>query len=158
MVYRLTPRSTILTRNTPSLLQKMSTPTTIVIFDGVCTLCNGAVDFLISRDRNHRMRFGSFQQPCVGAMLRERGIIEPPTTIYVITSTNELLCESAAILHLGIVLGGWWKFLSAIARVIPKPIRDSVYRIIARNRYRWFGKKDSCRIPTPQERARFIEG
>ncbi len=102
------------------------------------------------------MRFGSFQSESVAQLLQSHNITEVPTTIYVITPENVLLQESTAIIHLGFLLGGWWKFLSALARVVPRPLRDVIYRLIARNRYRWFGKKESCRIPSEAERSRFL--
>lgn len=134
----------------------MSTLTTIVIFDGVCTLCNSAVDFLLHNDRSASMRFGSFQSENVAQLLQSHNITQAPITIYVITPANVLLQESSAILFLACLLGGWWKFLGTIAHVVPRPLRDAVYRLVARNRYRWFGKRESCRIPTEAERGRFL--
>ncbi|MCX6141526.1 MAG: DCC1-like thiol-disulfide oxidoreductase family protein [Candidatus Kapabacteria bacterium] len=134
----------------------MSTPTTTVIFDGVCTLCNSTVDFLVRHDTNSTMRFGSFQQENVMALLRSHNIIEAPTTVYVITAQNTVLEESTAILYLGSLLGGWWKFMSVLAHIVPRPLRDVVYRWVAKNRYRWFGKRESCRVPTEAERRLFL--
>lgn len=149
--------STIITKLKPFLLQSMSTPTNIVIFDGVCTLCNSTVDFLIRHDHRNTMRFGSFQQENVSALLRGHGITEAPTTVYVISAQNSVLKESDAILYLGTLLGGWWKFMSALGYIIPRPLRDMIYRWVAKNRYRWFGKRESCRLPTEAERGRFLQ-
>ena len=148
--------SSIITKLLSFLLQHMSTRTTIVIFDGVCALCNSAVDFLLHNDRTASMRFGSFQSENVTQLLQSHNITQAPTTIYVITPANVLLQESSAILFLACLLGGWWKFFSTIAYVVPRPVRDAVYRLVARNRYRWFGKRESCRIPTEAERGRFL--
>jgi len=134
----------------------MSTPTTIVVFDGVCNLCNSTVDFLITHDKGGTMRFGQFQQEHVAEMLRLHHVTDAPETVYVLTPQGSLLKESTAIIYLGTLLGGWWKFMATIARVVPSPLRDVIYRFVAKNRYRWFGTKESCRLPTPEERSRFI--
>ncbi len=134
----------------------MSTPTTIVIFDGECNLCNGTVDFLIRRDHRGTLRFGSFQHPHVAQLLQAHNITEAPTTVYVLLSNGVVLTQSNAILHLGIVLGGVWKFGALCARALPQRLRDGIYTLVANNRYRWFGRRSTCRVPTSQERSRFI--
>jgi len=134
----------------------MSTPTSIVVFDGVCNLCNTTVDFLIRHDRSRTLRYGSFQSEHVATLLRSHNITETPTTVYVITPDNTVLTQSTAIIYLGYHLGGIWKVMSAVAKIIPRPLRDVVYQWISNNRYRWFGKKDSCRLPSPEERSLFV--
>ena len=134
----------------------MSTPTSIVVFDGVCNLCNTTVDFLIRHDHQRTLRFGSFQSEHIASLLRTHNITETPTTVYVITPDNIVLTKSTAIIYLGHHLGGIWKMLSVVSKIIPRPLRDVVYQWISDNRYRWFGKKASCRIPTAQEQERFL--
>lgn len=134
----------------------MSTPTSIVVFDGVCNLCNTTVDFLIRHDRSRTLRYGSFQSEHVATLLRSHNITETPTTVYVITPDNTVLTQSTAIIYLGYHLGGIWKVMSAVAKIIPRPLRDLIYQWISNNRYRWFGKKESCRLPSPEERSLFV--
>lgn len=134
----------------------MSTSTSIVVFDGVCTLCNTTVDFLIRHDHQRTLRYGSFQSDHIASLLRSHNITETPTTVYVITPDNTVLTQSTAIIYLGHQLGGIWKLMSVVVKIIPRPLRDVVYQWISDNRYRWFGKKDSCRLPSPEERSLFL--
>lgn len=129
----------------------------IVIFDGVCNLCNGWVDFLLKHDRTQSLRFASFQSVKGGELLRDHDVTTAPDTVYVLAN-NSVLTQSSAIIYL---LGYCDSvFLRALAKglgIIPKTIRDSLYRSVAHRRYRWFGKRDTCRVPTPEEWERFIE-
>jgi predicted DCC family thiol-disulfide oxidoreductase YuxK len=130
---------------------------TIVIFDGVCNLCNGAVDFLLSNDRTDSLFFASFQGGQGARVLREHGVFEAPNTVYVIHH-GKLFTESRAILLLSQFMRPWWLRTSGrLCTVVPKRLADVIYRFVARNRYRWFGKRESCRIPTPLEAARFLD-
>ena len=129
---------------------------TIVIFDGVCTLCNHTVDFLTRHDPSGEFRFASFQSPIGTQLLAEQGVVGPPTTVYVITRTNTLLVESEAMIHLGTLIGGPWAMAARVIRVVPRGLRNSIYQWTSRNRYRWFGMRSTCRVPTPKERSRFL--
>lgn len=126
----------------------------LVIFDGVCNLCNATVDFLIRHDRTGRLHFGAFQDDVPAALLRHHGVEGPPTTVYLIEG-DQLYIESEAILHLLRYLGPGWQVFR-LGRIIPRPLRDRIYKWVSRNRYRWFGTKATCRIPTPEERERFL--
>jgi predicted DCC family thiol-disulfide oxidoreductase YuxK len=117
-------------------------------------LCNASVDFLMRNDRTGRLRFASFQSDEGAALLRAHGVTTAPETIYVVDN-GRLYSESDAALYLTSFLRAPYRILS-IGKVVPRFIRNALYRIVARNRYRWFGKKDSCRIPTPEERSRFL--
>ena len=129
---------------------------TIVVFDGVCNLCNSAVNFLIDHDRTGTLLFTSFQSPTGLRLLAEHGITTAPETIYVIHA-NMLYCESAAVLVLAKFLQPWWlRFCAYAGYILPRFIRDALYRVVARNRYRWFGKRDTCRLPTAEEYSRFL--
>jgi predicted DCC family thiol-disulfide oxidoreductase YuxK len=118
----------------------------VVVFDGHCNLCSATVSFLLQHDRTGMLRFTSFQQ--------QSGIDSPPETVYVIVG-EMVLQESEAALYLIRFLGPWWQPLRLFG-LIPSVIRNPVYRWIARNRYRWFGRRSTCRLPEPHEIDRFI--
>lgn len=139
----------------------------VVLFDGVCNLCNAAVQFMIDRDKAGVLRFAPIQSDVAKELLE--GSMGPekakairdgatgdgdPDTI-VLVDHGEAWTHSGAALRIARRLTFPWSWLFA-GIVVPRPIRDLVYRWIARNRYRWFGKSDTCRIPTPELRARFL--
>lgn len=127
---------------------------TIVYFDGVCGLCNSIVDFLLRHDRHRVLLFAPLQ----GVTAQEQGIIisahVDPDTI-VCQNSGKRYERSAAILHILRRLGFPYAVL-CIFVIIPRPLRDGLYSIIAANRYRFFGKKESCRLPTKEERQYFL--
>jgi predicted DCC family thiol-disulfide oxidoreductase YuxK len=126
----------------------------IVYFDGVCNLCNRFVDFLVRHDRKGRYRFASLQ----GETARRRlphGLTGPAPETIVLESSGELRFRSDAALAILSGLGGAWRAFGAL-RVVPRPLRDWVYQWIARNRFRWFGRRDTCRVPGPKERSLFL--
>ncbi|MEM9984506.1 MAG: thiol-disulfide oxidoreductase DCC family protein [Bacteroidota bacterium] len=127
----------------------------VVIFDGVCNLCNASVDFIIRQDKKGKIKVTANQHDAGQQILLENGLRpEQVETLYLLEN-GKLYDRSTAALGIARQLGFPWS-LAYVFIVIPKPIRDGVYRWIARNRYRWFGKKDSCRLPTAEERAYFI--
>lgn len=126
----------------------------VVYFDGVCNLCNRFVDFVIRRDRHRRFRFASLQ----GSTARERlpgWLTGSVLGTLALEIPGRLRYRSDAVLTILAGLGGIWR-LAVIARVIPAAIRDRVYHYVANHRFRWFGQRDTCRIPTPEERERFL--
>lgn len=125
----------------------------VVFFDGVCSLCNATVDFIIARDREGRFTFAPLQGEYAAKVLRPEQVTDLSTVVLV--EGNEILTRSDAFLRIASHLGGAWR-LAEILRIVPRPIRDAVYRVIAANRYQWFGKKASCRMPSAEERARFV--
>ena len=125
----------------------------VIFFDGVCNLCNGFVDFVIQRDHHRRFLFSSLQGPSARSML-SASMTDRVTSI-VLLENGKTYIESDAVLRILTQLGGLWAFM-ALCHAVPAPLRDSTYRWIAANRYRWFGQKDSCRIPSPEERSRFL--
>lgn len=133
----------------------------IVLFDGVCNLCNGAVQFILDRDRAGRFRFASLQSDSGRALLGQHGVPVPdgdPDSIILVETTasgTRVLSHSTAALRIARHLSFPW-FLGYAAIVLPRPLRDLVYRFIAKNRYRWFGKTNECRVPTPEIRARML--
>jgi predicted DCC family thiol-disulfide oxidoreductase YuxK len=124
----------------------------IIFFDGVCNLCNGFVDFLIRHDHKQRFLYASLQGETAATLLEQRDRESLSTVVYYDQGT--VTRKSRAVIKIFSELGGVWRLL-AILRVVPPPLADSIYNLISRNRYRWFGKRESCRLPTPQERALF---
>ncbi len=126
----------------------------IVYFDGVCSVCNGFVDFLIGRDPNHSLQYTALQ----GEAAKENLNIELYKNIdSLIFQTDEKVYtrSNAALMALS-SLGGFWKFAIWL-RLIPRFIRDPLYNIIAKNRYSWFGKYDKCRLPTESEKGSILD-
>ncbi len=134
----------------------------IILYDGVCGLCNRLVQFLLKHDRQGRLRFASLQSDFAAKVLQRHGI-DPKDldTLHVIENYEQpgerVLQRSNAILRAGRELGGFWSVSAVAAGVIPRPLRDVVYRFVARNRYRVFGKYDTCMLPEPNQRSRFLD-
>ncbi len=127
----------------------------IVLFDGVCNLCNGAVTWLLEHDARGVLRFGSLQSPAAVALLAVRGApADLPDSIVLLDATG-VYVRSEAALRIAAQLGAPWSWLTA-ARVLPRSLRDATYAVIARNRYRWFGKRDQCMLPDPAVAHRFL--
>jgi predicted DCC family thiol-disulfide oxidoreductase YuxK len=126
----------------------------IIVFDGVCVLCNGWVRFLLERDGG-RYRFAAMQTPAGRALLSAHGLDADDPTSFLLVDEGQAWTDSDAIRRVLVGLGGPWK--SAVLLVlIPRFLRDPLYRLIARNRYRWFGTT-SCTVPDEAQRARFLE-
>lgn len=137
----------------------MDLPTnkTIILFDGVCNLCNGAVNWMIDRDRRDQFRFVPLQSELGQQITRHIGVdtaridsilwYQPGVAYYY---------KSDAALKIASQLGFPWS-LWTVFRVLPRALRDGVYDRIAKNRYRWFGKTEQCRIPTPELKSKFLE-
>jgi len=128
----------------------------IVYFDGVCNLCNTTVDFLIRRDRHRRLWFASLQSPRGRRDCGDpaEGAADPQSVV--LSYDGRFYYRSSGVLRAVALLGGMWRMVSVL-RVIPPPLRDAVYRFVASRRYRWFGQRDTCRIPSEEERTRFLE-
>lgn len=126
----------------------------IIFFDGVCNFCNASVNFIIDHDSTRRYRFASLQSELGQKTLQENGysIIELNTIL--LLRSGKLYQKSTAALEIARYLKGWSWLYGFI--LLPRFIRDAVYGLVARNRYRIFGKSESCRIPTPEERSLFI--
>ncbi len=131
----------------------------LVLFDGTCNLCNASVDFLLSRDVDQRLLFSAQQTPEAQAILKLHGHVNVQRmedTVLVLGADGLLRAKSDAALRAGKALGGVWRLLATVASVVPLGIRDRVYDFVGRNRYRWFGRKETCRLPTLDERRRFL--
>ncbi len=132
-------------------ISPMSHP--VILFDGVCNLCQGAVQFVIRRDRKALFRFASLQSP-VAAELLGRELVGDPESI-ILVDGGQVYERSAAALRIARRLDGLWPVLYVLI-IIPRPLRDAVYNWIARNRYRWFGRQATCLVPTAENAARFL--
>ena len=133
----------------------------IVLYDGVCGLCNRLNQFLLQRDHHDRFRFASLQSDLAASLLKRHGADSRDLdTVYVVLDYNQpgerLLSRSDAILYVVTQLDGIWKWARA-GRLLPKVLRDGIYELVARNRYRVFGKYDSCMLPDPKHRHKFLE-
>lgn len=131
-------------------------PPPVILFDGVCNLCNASVQFILDRDPDARFRFASLQSEEGAALLRSHGGDPEALDSVVLIEDGRVFQHSDAALRIARHLSGAWPALAAL-RIVPRPLRDAGYRLVARNRYRWFGKEESCRLPTPETRARFLD-
>lgn len=128
----------------------------IVLFDGVCNLCNRLVNFVIKRDKKGKFKFAALQSVSGQALLEKLGLSTHDfDTFVLLRSDDKFFVKSKAGLTVLRELGGGWRLLYAFI-ILPTPIRDFVYNRIARTRYRVFGKRDSCMIPGPEVEKRFI--
>lgn len=128
----------------------------IILFDGVCNLCNGAIQFVIKRDKHDRFRFAALQSDVGQQMIHERHIdTEKTDSIILIDPGIAYYTESEAALHIAQEFGGLWK-LTGLFHWMPASLRDPIYRWVARNRYKWFGKREECMVPTPELKAKFL--
>lgn len=128
----------------------------IVVFDGVCALCNGWVDFLLARDARGRYRFAVMQSPAGRALLARHGLDPDDPASFLLLDEAGAHTDSDAIVRVLAGLGGPWR-AAVLARLLPRRLRDVLYRALARRRYRWFGRRDACRVPDPAQRHRFVE-
>lgn len=135
----------------------------IVLFDGICLLCNGFVNFLITRDSEQHLKFAPLQSSVAGELLQpgrapttgETTDLSNHMTTMVLIEDGVAHTESTAALRTLSYISGPWRHLSVLL-LVPRWIRDPVYHIVGKNRYRWFGKSATCRVPTAEERSRFL--
>lgn len=128
----------------------------ILLFDGVCNLCNASVQFILIRDAKALFRFASLQSPTGQALQKFVGLPVGEINTVILFEKGKPYLRSDAGLRIARLLPGLWPLLYGLI-VIPRPLRHAVYDWIARNRYRWFGKQESCLLPTPEWKARFID-
>ena len=131
-------------------------PKSILLFDGHCSLCNGAVDFVLKRDPKKKLLLASIQGPAGKGVLKKYDL--PPSYLdtLVLVEQGKVYLGSTAALRVARLLGGGWPLFYGLI-IIPKGVRDRIYQWISRYRYRWFGRRDSCRMPTASESARFLK-
>lgn len=130
-------------------------PQPLILFDGVCNLCTHSVQFVIQRDAKQQFRFASIQSDLGQKVLQQYGLSTTKINTVVLLNNNQIYTHSTAALHIAQQLGGLWQ-LASLALWVPAPLRDAVYTFIAQNRYRWFGKQESCWLPTPELKNRFL--
>ncbi len=128
----------------------------VVIFDGVCNLCARSVKFILDHEVAPVLRFTPLQSPAGVRHLRELGFDPADAKTFVLIVDGKAYVKSEAAIRLANYLRGAWKLIGAI-RIIPRTIRDWMYDVVARNRYRWFGRVDACITPTADLRVRFVE-
>jgi predicted DCC family thiol-disulfide oxidoreductase YuxK len=129
----------------------------IILFDGVCTLCNNTVQFIIKRDKKDVFRFAAIQSEIGQQFINERNIdTNKVDSIILIIPGVAYHVKSTAAIEIAYEFGGLWKGLKIFEHIMPVSLRDGIYNIIALNRYKWFGKKDQCMIPTQELKAKFL--
>ena len=127
----------------------------VIVFDGVCNLCNGFVQFVIARDPAARFRFAPLQSEAGRRVLESAGAVEPLPDAVALVESGRAFVRSTAALRIVRRLRAPWPLAYAFI-VVPRPLRDWLYDVVARHRYRWFGTRDDCMVPTPELRARFL--
>lgn len=128
----------------------------VIYFDGVCLLCNGLVDFVISRDPQARYRYATLQSKRGQSVLQSMGLPANEFETFVLQEAGRSYVKSTAILRIFRKLSGLWPLLYLLV-VVPKPLRDAVYGWIGKRRYKLFGRTATCRIPSEQERHLFLD-
>jgi predicted DCC family thiol-disulfide oxidoreductase YuxK len=134
----------------------------IILYDGVCGLCNRLVQFILKHDHEGGLRFASLQSDFAAKVLTRHGISNTDLdTFHVVLNYEQrnerILSRSDAVLQVGRELGRHWKLLAMIGALLPRAIRDPIYRFIAQRRYRVFGKYDTCMMPDPAQGSRFLD-
>jgi predicted DCC family thiol-disulfide oxidoreductase YuxK len=129
-------------------------PVPVVFFDGVCGLCNRFVDFVIRHDARGVFHFAPLQGETARECLDEADVRDLKTVV--LLDGDGTYRKSTAVLHVLGRLGGFWRAVAAVLSLVPRPLRDVGYSWVARSRYAIFGKKETCRLPTPAERGRFL--
>jgi len=127
----------------------------VILFDGVCNFCNGAVNFVISRDRDGYFKFAALQSAVGEELLDKHRIDKVETDSVVLIEDDKAYLHSSAALRIVRRLPGLWPILYGLI-IVPKGIRDWAYRLFAKHRYRLFGRREECMIPTPEIRTRFL--
>ncbi len=127
----------------------------IVLFDGVCNFCNASVNFVIERDKAGYFKFAPLQSEIGEELAAKHGIDKIETDSVIVVEDEKIYTHSSAALRITRKLDGIWSWIYAFI-IVPRPIRDFLYKLFAKHRYLLFGKQDSCMMPTPEVRARFL--
>lgn len=127
----------------------------ILVFDGKCMLCSATVQFIFAHERDRRLRFVVAQSPLGAALYRHFGLSSVDYDTNIVLENGKVLTKSESSIRIFEIVGGPWSLMSAL-RLLPAFIRDPVYELIARNRLRWIGAKETCFMPTATDRARFL--
>ena len=127
----------------------------LILFDGLCNFCNFWVNFIIDHDDKRYFKFASLQSDIAQRILIEKKIDELKIDSIILVVNDQVFFKSSAALQIAKKLNGFWKILY-IFSVIPSPLRDLIYDFVAKNRYKWFGKRETCRVPSKDEQERFL--
>ena len=134
----------------------MNTIHPVILFDGVCNFCNYWVIFAIKRDKKKKIRFAPLLGETAKKLLLQFELDPTALSTVILIDAGKVFTQSSAALRMCKYLDGGWKMAYSLM-IIPKFLRDAIYNIIARNRYKWFGKKEECMVPTPELKERFLE-
>ena len=127
----------------------------IILFDGVCNFCNSSVNFIIDRDPKNYFTFGALQSIKGQALLERYGLSQTALDTLILIESKQIYSRSTAALRIAKRLSGLWPLFYCFV-IIPRFLRDPIYGLIAKYRYKIFGKREVCRVPTPEEKARFL--
>lgn len=127
----------------------------VVLFDGVCNFCNGTVNFLIRQDQKKVLRFAALQSEAGQKLLQQYQLPKEDFASFILIDDGKVYSRSTAGLRLYGKLPWYWKW-TQVFWIVPKLFRDDIYNLIAKNRYKWFGKKDVCMLPSPEDKNRFL--
>ena len=128
----------------------------VILFDGVCNLCNGFVQFIIQQDPSGKFKFASLQSAYAREKLAGAAINQSNLDTVVFLHDGKLYTKSTAALKIARHLGNGWSLLYPLV-YLPKFFRDGIYNLIAKNRYKWFGRQESCMLPSPDLSSRFLD-
>ena len=128
----------------------------VILFDGVCNFCNGAVNFAIKRDKKARLKFATLQSGIASQLLDKFSLSALDLNSFVLIEDGKVYTRSTAALKVFRYLDGLWPLMYGFI-IVPIFLRDAIYKLIAKNRYRWFGIRKECMIPTPEVRSRFFK-
>jgi predicted DCC family thiol-disulfide oxidoreductase YuxK len=131
-------------------------PPRIILYDGACALCDASVKFCLPRDKAGRLYYCAVQSPLGQRLVAEAGLDPADPASFIFLKDGETLLRSTGALAVGRELCGPWPVLARIGWLVPRPLRDLVYDVIASNRTKWFGARELCLIASPQERQRFL--
>ncbi len=134
---------------------ELSKTNPILLFDGVCNLCNGAVQFVIKYGSKNTLRFAALQSETGQQILEHFNLPKEDIFSVILVENEKVYVRSSAALRMYKNMGGFWNLMYLFI-IVPRPIRDAIYNLIAKNRYKWFGEKESCMIPTPELKSRFL--
>ena len=135
----------------------MTSEQPLLLYDGVCALCNGAVTFLLKRDRSGTVRFAPLQGETAARLRKARPELAGIDSMIWIDASGKAFTRSAAALAIARHAGGGWAGVATLLGIVPAALRDALYDVVARTRYRVFGRYDVCPVPPPEHRSRFLE-
>lgn len=136
--------------------ENVSEAPNLILFDGVCNLCNASVQFVIRHDRAGKFRFAAIQSEIGREIFQRHGLDPANLQTFVFITDGRIFLRSDAAIEVVARFGGAWKLLRVFS-LVPRSVRDAIYSFIAQNRYRWFGRQEVCMTPTPEIKERFLD-